>query len=212
MTDEKPWYGSRTILANAIGGLAALAAVFGLDLSAESQAQVATLVMVLTNLVNIGLRFATSKPIARRKPTGLHSHWLATGGLVALVLLLAACGGRIAPVTVTAADGGTPRQVIYAAHVDYLALLTAANAYTSLPRCEDDAVLSDAACSRPRVVEIIRAADNDAFIVLKGAQAIARDESSEKGVVQRWADRTRSALGVLRAVLANHNLIEGAAS
>jgi len=207
MTDEKPWYGSRTILANAIGGITALLAIFGLDLSPEAQTQVATLVMLLTNLVNIGLRFVTTKPIKRDKGGTVNSHWI----VVALLVLLAACDSRIAPVTTTTTDG-TPQQVIFAAHADYLALLTAANAYVSLPRCADDATLSDRACSRPRVVKIIRAADNDAFIVLRSAQDVARDEAPDKGTVQRWADRARSAIGVLRAILTNHNLIEGAAS
>jgi hypothetical protein len=58
----KSWISSRTIWANVIAGAVTLATVFGVDLglTAETQAELVSGIMVL---VNIALRFATSTAI-----------------------------------------------------------------------------------------------------------------------------------------------------
>lgn len=61
--DTKPWYMSKTLWVNIVAGLVTLGGVFGVDLglTAETQAELVAGIMVV---VNIGLRFVTSKPIA----------------------------------------------------------------------------------------------------------------------------------------------------
>ena len=63
MEPTKPWYASKTMWANLIGGAVTIGSVFGLDLglTPETQAQLVAGIMVVVNLV---LRFVTKGPIA----------------------------------------------------------------------------------------------------------------------------------------------------
>ena len=58
----KPWYASKTMWANRIGGGVTIGSVFGLDLglTPEAQAQLVAGIMVVVNIV---LRFVTKRPI-----------------------------------------------------------------------------------------------------------------------------------------------------
>jgi len=60
--DSKPWYASKTIWANVIAGGATLATVFGINLglTPEVQAEIVAAVMAIVNIV---LRFVTTKPV-----------------------------------------------------------------------------------------------------------------------------------------------------
>jgi len=60
--ETKPWYTSKTLYANLIAGAVTVAGVFGVDLglSPEAQAQLVAGVMVVVNIV---LRFVTTKPL-----------------------------------------------------------------------------------------------------------------------------------------------------
>ena len=62
MNPTKPWYASKTMWANLIGGGVTIASVFGLDLglTPETQAQLVAGIMVVVNLV---LRLVTKRPI-----------------------------------------------------------------------------------------------------------------------------------------------------
>ena len=53
---RKPWYASKTIWANGVAAVAAVAAAFGLDIYPEQQA---ALVGGIMAAVNIGLRLIT---------------------------------------------------------------------------------------------------------------------------------------------------------
>ena len=61
--ESKPWYASKTVWANLIGGAATIGGVFGLDLGLTPEAQ-AQLVAGIVVVVNIVLRFITKGPIA----------------------------------------------------------------------------------------------------------------------------------------------------
>lgn len=206
MTDDKPWYGSRTILLNAIGGIAALAAIFGLELPPEAQAQLATLIMLATNLANIALRFITTKPI-RKKAKGdtLRCSFLSVGTLMAIVLLLGACD-QIRPTSVDAGDSA--QQTVFAATADYGALVTIAEGYESLPRCGPEAETFDN-CSRTTVVSLIRAIDNDAFSILSKAQEVVRGGEANESTLSLWARRAQGAVSAFQKVLENHGLMGG---
>ena len=60
--DSKPWYESTTLWGNAVGMLAMLAGVFGVDVLNDPtvQAQVVSAILVVFNVVN---RFRTTTPI-----------------------------------------------------------------------------------------------------------------------------------------------------
>ena len=63
MNDTKPWYLSRTFWVNIVAGAVTLGGVFGVDLglTAETQAELVAGILVVVNIV---LRFVTTKPIA----------------------------------------------------------------------------------------------------------------------------------------------------
>ena len=63
MEDNKPWFASKTLWANIIAGAVTVAGAFGLDLglAPETQASLVAGVMVVVNIV---LRFVTTKPLA----------------------------------------------------------------------------------------------------------------------------------------------------
>ena len=62
MDENKRWYASRTLWINAIAGLAAISGALGLDLGLSSETQIA-LVGGIMAVINIVLRFVTSKPV-----------------------------------------------------------------------------------------------------------------------------------------------------
>ena len=61
--NSKPWYASKTMWANLIGGAVTVGSVFGLDLGLDetAQAQLVAGTMVVANIV---LRLVTKRPIA----------------------------------------------------------------------------------------------------------------------------------------------------
>lgn len=61
--DAKPFWASKTLIANVIAGIVAVSTAFGLDLGLSPETQTALVGGILA-LVNIVLRFMTSKPIA----------------------------------------------------------------------------------------------------------------------------------------------------
>ena len=63
MNDTKPWFQSRTLWVNLVAGAVTLGGVFGVDLglTAETQAELVAGILVVVNIV---LRFVTTKPIA----------------------------------------------------------------------------------------------------------------------------------------------------
>lgn len=60
--DTKPWFTSKTLWANLIAGGVTVATAFGLDLGLDPEAQ-ASLVAGVMVVVNIVLRFVTTKPL-----------------------------------------------------------------------------------------------------------------------------------------------------
>lgn len=57
---SKPWYTSKTVWANLIGVLAAVAASFGLDIGAEEQGALSVAILAVVNIV---LRLVTNKGV-----------------------------------------------------------------------------------------------------------------------------------------------------
>ena len=56
----KPWYTSKTILANGVAVAASVAMLLGLDVPGDVQAEIVVLIIAGTNVV---LRFITTKPV-----------------------------------------------------------------------------------------------------------------------------------------------------
>jgi hypothetical protein len=68
--DSKPWYASKTIWANLIALVAALATAAGLDLGLDAETQ-ATIVAGVMAVVNVALRVVTARPIVRGRASGI---------------------------------------------------------------------------------------------------------------------------------------------
>lgn len=69
----------------------------------------------------------------------------------------------------------SPAQAVYAAHGDYIAALSIAVAYKSLPPCRaSDAGVVAFLCASPLVVAGLQRADDAAFAALSTAQALVR--------------------------------------
>lgn len=85
MNDPKPWYQSKTILANILLGLSALAAAFGADLGLDddTRARIVAGALALGPVINVILRAVTRRPVTARKPgaTTLLALLLLAGGL-----------------------------------------------------------------------------------------------------------------------------------
>lgn len=62
MTDTKKWYESRTFWVNIIALIASITGAFGVDLGLTPEAQ-AALVGGIMSIVNLILRFVTTKPV-----------------------------------------------------------------------------------------------------------------------------------------------------
>ena len=64
MTDNKPFWQSKTVWVNVVALVATLAGAFKLDLGLTPEVQ-ATVVTAIMALVNVGLRFVTTTPISK---------------------------------------------------------------------------------------------------------------------------------------------------
>jgi hypothetical protein len=60
--DSKPFWASKTLWANIIGGAVAIGTAFGLDLGLDAEAQTAIVGGIMT-VINVILRFMTSAPV-----------------------------------------------------------------------------------------------------------------------------------------------------
>ncbi len=61
--ESKSWYASRTIWVNLISLIAAGGTAYGLDITAEQQAQIVTGLLAVVNVINLMLRAVTKAPI-----------------------------------------------------------------------------------------------------------------------------------------------------
>lgn len=61
--EPKPWFASKTLWANVIGGLVAVGTTFGFDLGLDAEAQ-ASIVGGVMAVINIILRFMTTAPVS----------------------------------------------------------------------------------------------------------------------------------------------------
>jgi hypothetical protein len=122
--------------------------------------------------------------------------------VIALLLLAS-------PLTLTgcaSTTAETPAQRVYALQSEYAALLAAAVAYESQPRCIPPQTSATAPCSQADWVEEIRKADDDAYAAIREAQNIVRDPNTTGGISTALSV-ARSALNVLNQVLVTHHLI-----
>jgi len=118
-------------------------------------------------------------------------------GLIASPFALSGCASSVAE---------TPAQRVYALQSEYAALLAAAVAYESQPRCIPPATSLTMACSQEDWVLEIRTADNDAYTTIRAAQDVVRDPNTT-GNIGTALSIARSALTVFNQVLVNHHLI-----
>lgn len=65
----KPWYRSKTIWFNALTILIAVATVFGFTINQELFEQATNVLIILSPIVNLLLRFKTKKPVTLAEPT-----------------------------------------------------------------------------------------------------------------------------------------------
>ena len=112
---------------------------------------------------------------------------------ILFLFLLAGCATRV---------GDTPAQVVYGLQADYNAALAIALAYESQPRCEDGQDLTEAVCSDPEVVEIIRAADDKAWAGIAAAQDVVLTPGATDDAVSLAIASARAAVDVFEAVIA----------
>lgn len=109
------------------------------------------------------------------------------------VLSLTACASRIAE---------TRAQKIFALQSDYAAMLEAALAYESLPRCVDDMV-DETPCSDPAVVATIRKADIVAFEAIGAARETIRASPADQQGIDLALLSARQALNGLARIVAS---------
>ena len=62
MNEAKPWYASKTLWANVIGGAVAVGTAFGLNLQIDAETQTAIVGGIMA-VVNVILRFMTKAPV-----------------------------------------------------------------------------------------------------------------------------------------------------
>lgn len=111
-----------------------------------------------------------------------------------LLLTLTACG---------ATQGETPAQVVFGLKSDYKAVLELAVTYESLPRCpQPDTVV----CSEPKVVDLLRRADNHANAALTGAEEVVRSEAASRSTIDLAIESAMKALDVFRNVVKEEDL------
>lgn len=99
-------------------------------------------------------------------------------------------------------EAETPAQRIFALQSDYNGLLAVAVAYESRPRCVGPARLD---CSDAGAVAEIRKADNDAYAILRSAQAVARQPGAS-GANLIFAS-AQAAIDALRKILVNRGIM-----
>lgn len=117
-----------------------------------------------------------------------------------MAFAIAACG--------TASEQAkTPAQRVFAAQADYNALLAAAVAYESQPRCAEGQSRL-ARCSDPKVVEKIREADNLAFTAITAARNAVRTPGSSASDVSLAVNSAVSGIGLLRTVLLTYGVMK----
>lgn len=153
----KPWYKSKTILGTLLSALGTVAAVFGVQITPDMQAELATAIPLA--ITGAGTVLAIFGRLRAQVSVGLGKG--NDGGVLAIlvagvlsVVLLAACAAPVAD---------TPAQRVYAAQSDYAAAQLVALAYIENPS------------AKPAVVTAIRTADALAHAALAKAQAAARD-------------------------------------
>lgn len=118
--------------------------------------------------------------------------------LVVAFALLAACG--------TASEQAkSPAQRVFAVQADYNALLAAAVAYESQPRCTAGQSRIDR-CSDPKVVTVMREADDKAFLAIKAAQDTVRTPGATDNTINLAISGASQAIAVLRTVLISYGV------
>ena len=118
-------------------------------------------------------------------------------GPAALLLIVLAAGCAIEAAR-------TPAQRVYALKADYRALLTAAVAYESLPRCTETRAR---ACSAPKVVALLREADAKAAVALDGAERVARSTAASESTAGLAIEAARASVAVVRQILVDEGLL-----
>ena len=118
--------------------------------------------------------------------------------IVAGFLFLGACA-------VFQAD--TPAQKVFAIQADYNAVLAAAVAYESQPRCAEGIGSDEQACSETSVVDALRRADDNAWIALRAAQEVVRTPGASDSTLSLAVTSATTAVGAVREILVLNGVI-----
>ena len=100
----------------------------------------------------------------------------------------------------------TPAQRVFAAKQDYKALLTVANEYADLPRC-DDPLTTVVLCSDFDVIERMQKVDRYVEVTLDEAEDIVRTPGLTDDALSLAIRSAESAVEVFRVVLTEEGLL-----
>lgn len=117
--------------------------------------------------------------------------------VIGFVLLLAACASM---------EAKSPAQRVYAIQADYNALLSAAVAYESQPRCVEGQSRVNP-CSDPKAVAEIRKGDDAAAAALKAAQDTVRTPGATANAVSLALTGASNAVAALRSILTTYGVM-----
>lgn len=180
MKTGKPWWASKTILANLVSLIASIFDALGvINIDGGTQA---TIVLGLSNITNIVLRFATELPVTVKKPET---------SAPSVLLMLFVVGGLLSACAVRTAE--TPGQKAYALAGTYEAIAIEATSLMKTGTVPDD------------IVAVIGKANDIAepavLILLKAAQSytVISDEITE--IRERGHDPPKALIESGRAAL-----------
>lgn len=125
------------------------------------------------------------------------------GKKIVTALLLSAMS--LSPVLVASCTPtNTPAQAVYQAKADYEAALALAVKYHNQPACTPGT--NPLLCSDPRVVDVLRKADNAAEATLNNAEATVRSSTATTNQQQLAVQAAQSAVQALSAVLQQYGV------
>jgi len=101
----------------------------------------------------------------------------------------------------------TPAQKVFAIQSDYNAVLAAAVAYESQPRCEEGIGSDEQACSETSVVDALRRTDDNAWIALRAAQEVVRTPGASDSALSLAVTSATKAVGAVREILVLNGVI-----
>lgn len=125
------------------------------------------------------------------------------GKKIAMALVLSVMG-LSSVLVASCVSTSTPAQAVYQAKADYEAALALAVKYRNQPACTPGT--NPLVCSDPRVLDILRKADNAAEATLNNAEATVRSSTATTNQQQLAVQAAQSAVQTLVAVLQQYGV------